>query len=224
MHVPRWPRLPLEGARAQPVPEHTVQRASYTCRGVCSKRRQRQQQQQRQYERVSRASAGELWLLLVVCLTLLTPRGAPHLAEVFFRVAYLLLHRQCLRSDSMQHGGSAPPSNRWRAAEAVALIQPARAPAHRALWWQAFEGVEERQRQALLPEKETRDSSAETGKSARAELQGGQGRPGSQLGCTSGILSSGHVQREALLASRVLMVLVHKSHNWNHAWRLAGCC
>jgi hypothetical protein len=35
MHVPKWPRLPLVGPRAHPVPEHTVQRASYTCRGVC---------------------------------------------------------------------------------------------------------------------------------------------------------------------------------------------
>lgn len=35
MQVPKWPRLPLVGARAQPDPLHAVQRASYTCIRVC---------------------------------------------------------------------------------------------------------------------------------------------------------------------------------------------
>lgn len=67
------------------------------------------------------------------------------LAEVFFRVAYLFLHRQS-----------------------------------RALWWQTFEGVEERQRQAL-------------------------------------------VQREALLAGGVLVMVVREPSHWGHAWLPAAC-
>jgi hypothetical protein len=89
----------------------------------------------------------------------LSHRGTPHLAEVFFRVTYLFLHRQSLRWDSTQHGQPhhAGHSSSWR------VIQPAPPPAHRALWWQTFEGVEERQRQALVPgNKDNTDSSAET--------------------------------------------------------------